>query len=191
MTWVMGPITGLLALALGRVSFAFSSSQLKMFLAGVLASVAVWTLIKQTPKVLAGKIETDSMDHRTWMVLGACSVLAGILSGLTGVGSGMILGAVLINLQVISNEKLSPTSNAIMVFTTGLGCWAFLLAEKTGDYLGMGVVHMDVAACIVAGALMTSHFSRKYQHLLGARPRKYVLSGLLGLLFLKTVISVL
>ncbi len=184
----MGPITGVLAFIFGRLSFSFTDTQLKALLATVLFVVMIWTLLKKTPKVLEGKVESGSMDRSIWWVLAAVSALAGLLSGLTGVGSGMILGAILINLQVVSNEKLSPTSNGIMMFTTGMGVPAFLMETTAHSHSMMvGSVHLDLAIGIVLGAMTTSQWSRRYQHRLQANPRKFVLGGLLFVLFVKTV----
>ncbi len=185
---VMGPITGVFSFLLARLGLTLNPTDLKIILVVLYFALALWTLLRTQPKKNEPRSPLTT-SRFTFLILAAG--LAGALSGLTGIGSGMILGAVLLNLKVIDNAKLAPTSNAIMVFTCLSGVIAYAQGGFSYDELLLGKIHLKEASMLSVGAFVSSYFARKWQHKLSAHRRKWMLGGLLVVLGFKVLSSLL
>lgn len=111
-------------------------------------------------------------------------IFAGLLSGVSGIGAGLVISPLLIQLHLVRNERVSPTANAVMLFTTFFGALALASPTVPTD-LQWGYIHLDKAFLLASGAFCTSWFARKVQGHLPVHWRLSLLTGLLFLLFLK------
>jgi len=119
-----------------------------------------------------------TLSKRILLVLGGG--VAGLTSGLVGVGSGVIQGPMMIYLKVVKPVQLTPTSNANMVFTTLFASFGFLWGAEMVSWNQFGLIRWDVSLGIFTFASLFSHFLRPWQNHLPFR----VKSLLLGLVLL-------
>ena len=105
-------------------------------------------------------------------------LLIGVLSGLTGIGTGVLLSSLLLNWGIVRNDQVSPTSNGIMIFTTFFGCLAFLNGFEI-NMMRVGEIHMEKVVVLFMSASVSAYFGRKYQSQLSAYWRGLILSCLL------------
>ena len=119
------------------------------------------------------------------IIAGAVGVLAGLASGLSGVGSGVILSPFMMALRLVEHTRVSPTANAIMCFTTSFGALAFVSLPAQGTPWQWGQIHVDKALVLVLGAWFSSYYARRYQPRVPEKPRRRILLAVLFLLSLK------
>lgn len=185
---IMGPISAVFAYFFAGLGLVLPESVLVAILAAVCFLMSTWTMIKKQPKAEIVKLK---LDHVVLVFLIFASAVAGALSGLLGIGSGMIVGAVLLNLRALPNAMLSPTNNAIMMFTCAAGAFVYMQGGMDEEAFTIGRVHLIEAILLFTGAFLSSQFARKYQHMLPAYIRKWFLGGLLLLLGIKSVLTLM
>lgn len=184
---IMGPMTAFTSFFAGRWALGTSEVLLKTIMAAVLFLMAAKTLfIKLKPA-----LETSKLYAKLKIMLAFWGLVAGAISGVTGIGSGTIFGAVLLGYRVMPNSFLSPTSNAIMVFTTLSATVAY-----SGDFSNLGSswqfgsVQLDYVLILFVAAMLSSWVARRYQTHISAQLRKRVLGSILLILSVKVLVSV-
>ena len=185
---IVGPLTAIVAYLSACMGLTLPEAVLKFTLVFTYIVLGFWTITKQ--QVSANHTST-SLNGRDIVFIALTAIVAGGLSGLTGIGSGMILGAVLLNLRVLPNATLSPTTNAIMVFTCISGVVAYSGWTVDWSTLVWGKIHFKEAFVLSLGAFTSSYFSRQWQHKLPAQKRKVILSTLLFVLGIKVLYSII
>lgn len=108
---------------------------------------------------------------------------AGVISGLTGVGSGAILGPYFISQKIVSHERVSPTLNFVLTITTLSGVIAYALsAIKSGRSVG-SAIQIQYVIPIVVGAWVASKKARHFQEQMSEAGRK------IGMILILTVLA--
>ena len=116
----------------------------------------------------------------------------GVVSGLTGVGGGLITTPLLLGRPGIRNEQAVPNSNAVMLFTTSSAALAFMLTPVVQQTAYQaGYVHLDNAVFLFMGALPSVWFGAKMQRLLSLHTKKLLLSMFLLIAALKMILKLL
>lgn len=185
---LFGPLTALgSGLAAFFISPYFSNNDLRLTLGGVLL---VWGLLN-IYKIFKTKSKSQfqpKAELRSIVILGYCllSLVAGALSGLLGIGSGLILSLMLVGIFWVSDDHISPTSNGIMIFTTLFACLAYLIKSEASHLYPLV---KNYTFPLVIGAATTSFYGRKIQHKLTREARAVVLVFLLIILSIKTFVS--
>ncbi len=177
-----GPLTAIGSIVAAYfISPLLTESLLKNILATVLLIWGVFNLYKLKKEQV---VKAESAKHFfSFMLL---SLVAGILSGLLGIGSGLILSLMLVGLSWVKSDHISPTSNGIMIFTTFFAVVAYLF--KTD--LSVFADHLQIYVLpIVVSAMVTAYWGRKFQAKLDRKVRGYILVALLLMLSLKTFIA--
>jgi len=177
--FLFGPLT---AVGAGLAAF-YISPYFSNELAGVLLFWGLANIVKVFKKQNEAVI---GKSNSKLFLYGFLSLVAGVLSGLLGIGSGLILSLMLVGIYWVEEDSISPTSNGIMVFTTFFGCLAYLLKNDAHNVLSHA---QDYTLPLVAGAIGTSFFGRKFQHLLSRKKRGIILILLLIVLSIRTFLD--
>ncbi len=186
-----GPMTGLGSLLAALViSPYFSNNDLRITLAVVLMVWGVLNVFKmfRRRKGLSPINNSGASLSKSQLLHYIClALIAGMLSGLLGIGSGLILSLVLVGLSWVKDDEISPSSNGIMVFTTFFAALVYLFKSPS---LSESLIFLkNYTMPLVLGAVISSYFGRKYQHLLSRQWRAFILIGLLFSLSLRTFFS--
>ena len=124
-----------------------------------------------------GQPKTSGFKHILPLGIGTIS---GLISGVTGIGGGGITTPMMLVGGLVKNTEASPTSNAIMIFTTFFASLSFALADQdpTTAYT-LGYIHLDTALLLFAGSASVSNLGVSLNHRLSLFWRKTVLGLLL------------
>jgi uncharacterized membrane protein YfcA len=189
---IIGPMTAIGAYSSGVLSQQFSDETLRLVLA-VLVSVFLLKAFvgKRLNGQMSGHGYAQLLTKDTAVLAGFVGVVAGLLSGVSGIGAGLVVSPLMINLHLAENKKVSPTANGVMIFTTFFGALAYALADSRLEGWQLGFIHLDKALMLFGSAFLTSHFARRKQSMMPVKWRRGLLTALLALLTLKMWIEVL
>lgn len=117
--------------------------------------ILLWVAI-QTFMINAAKIEKKTKKPVKAIPL-AIGAFIGTISGMTGVGGGAITTPVMLISGLVNNIQATPTSNAIMIFTTFFGSISFALNNPVNTQsMTFGWIHLDTAVLLFAGSALFS-----------------------------------
>lgn len=114
-------------------------------------------------------------------------LFCGVLVGFTGIGGGVLYGPILLSLQLVKDEEMSPGSNLAMFMASVFGVVGFLSKVDTFSFPKLGLVHLDLALVVFSSAFVFSKIGHKYQGDISPDKRKLLLGGILILVFIKTI----
>lgn len=169
----MAPAAALASFSAARLSANLDEKILLSLLLIILGAIGLRTFVFSffAPRYQPQQL---TISKRILLVLGGG--VAGLTSGLIGIGSGVIQGPVMIFLKVVKPVQLTPTSNANMVFTTLFASFGFLWGSKVVSWNQLGLIRWDVSLGIFAFASLFSHFLRPWQNHLPFRVKSLLLS---------------
>lgn len=147
------------------------------FILGFIMLFFVWRGLRRSQSI---SVQKGRQIHLVGMGL-----FGGFASGISGLGSGIIISPLLMATKLVDHWKVSPTTNAIMVITSSFGVMAFIGWPQPGHPFVWGLVQADKALQLVAGAWLASFFVRRHQSRLPENWRKMILLGVLFLLSVK------
>ncbi len=179
-TLLVGPLAAVAAFVAGMKAQAINERTLQIFLI-LIISYLLFKLLAQ----IVLKLQPKQSSKVKVAGLGA---LAGAVSGFTGLGAGAIVAPSLLGFKEVKNIQASPTTNAIMVFTTLFAALSFVYSDyaKQTDY-----IQWNIVIVLFVGAFVSSYFGRKFQSLLPATSRKVIFLVILSLLLIKQVYRIL
>lgn len=120
-------------------------------------------------------------NMETWIILLVIGLVAGILSGVVGIGGGIIIIPALVFLLNFSQKSAQGTTLALMVPPIGfLAAWA---------YYKQGFVDIKVAALICVGFVLGSFLGAKWTMTISDGTLKKIFSIVLILIALKMLFS--
>ena len=187
---IVGPLTAIGAYASGTYARYLPGDVLRWILTAVVLVVffrAVLRLLKRNIQdVSHDRLTLGDLDLFKKVAVVGMGVFAGLLSGVSGIGAGLVISPLLIQMQLVRNERVSPTANAVMLFTTFFGALA-LASPTLPEGWQWGFIRLDAAFLLAGSAFATSWMARKIQHKLPLSWRLGLLTGLLFLLFLKMI----
>lgn len=125
------------------------------------------------------------------MQLIGIGLFAGAISGFTGVGGGVFFSTLLVGFHLVENDRIAPTSNAAMLFTSLAGSFAYMESMQEVSWQRLGLIRIDYALLLFVGAGITSQFGRKYQHKLSRKAKGIILGILLVLLAIKVILDMM
>ena len=127
------------------------------------------------------KQEGKTQDKPGKIIPLSVGALIGVISGTTGVGGGAITTPVMLISGLVKNIQATPTSNAIMIFTTLFGSLSFALTHSSGTSgITLGLIHLDTALLLFTG----SAFFSKYGVAINEKFPLFWRKTILGLLLL-------
>ena len=123
------------------------------------------------------KQEKIKMDIQTLLILILIGIVAGMLSGLVGIGGGIIIVPALILLVGFSQKMAQGTSLGILLLPIGiLGVWQFYK---------QGYVDMKVVIIVSVGFLIGSYYGSKLALSLPQETVRKIFAALLILVAIK------
>ena len=186
--FIFGPMTAVGAVvAVQFISPHFTNEGLRITLAMVLlfwGGLNVYKVFIQKSHLTEPGSGDFSLSKKVTYF--ALALGAGALSGLLGIGSGLIISLLFVGLAWLDTDKISPSSNAVMVFTTLAGALTYMaqLGFKSSSEFAL-----NYSLPIIAGALITSYFGRKIQGRVDRKLRAIILIVLLFVLSARTLVS--
>lgn len=118
-------------------------------------------------------------------------IIAGLASGLTGVGAGVILIPLMIVLKVVSPEQLVPTANANMMCTTCAGALSYFLSGHFVSWQQWGLIRIDVALGVFLVSSIAGRFFRPHQNKLPFRIKTLLLFVLILVLIIRIAYKIM
>lgn len=172
-------------------------AMIKQIFGGVLLLVVGKMLFFKQPQ-----IEETDWDGRTkfelWKTV-PLGLFSGLLSGITGLGGGMILIPLFISLFKMPYKKISPYSNACMAITTGGGLFIYGLAEKNSYFLEKsepllyklqwGDTNLGIIGLLFIGSILTAKLGIKLNQVVSPKKAKISFAVLLFIFAIKTLVS--
>lgn len=183
---LMGPIAAVSAFMAALVSVWISELVLRVLLLAILILVTVRTMLFSLGRP---HYELAPMHLKRHLALLFSGSLAGVTSGLVGVGAGVILSPMMILLRVVKPEELTPTANANMMFTTGAASLGFLVSGSWQGHWQWGLVRLDLVLGIYLVACLLSSLFRPWQNRLPFQVKSLLLSLLLLALIVKVSVQ--
>ncbi len=172
--------------ALGAVSSAIWTPHIQDFYLSVIFAVALCFLsyrsLSSIWRVDTGQILKPSSNLKKF----GFPFIAGSLSGMSGIGAGIILSPFLIRNRLTSPEKIIPSVNAMMFLSAIAASLTFLIDATVNDRPSW--VPLEIMGVLLIGAFSSSWFGRRIQSKLNPHLRARLLVLCLLLVSVKVVI---
>ena len=125
---------------------------------------------------------------KTQAALMPMSFVAGYFSGLVGVGTGAIMGPVLFGTRVISDEKVSPTINGMLVLAALTATLSYVYKSISGAWIELTSIHYEVVLIVGFFSSISAFWGRKQQLGIDPELRRRLLGGILFILAGSTIV---
>jgi len=136
--------------------------------------------------LLFKKKDSNSVNELNYPLLLGAGAVSGSLAGLTGVGTGVLLGPLLLSLNLTDEKKVSPTINFLIMVACFFSSLNYL-SFSNFNYPQSGLVRIDIALMIFIPAIVTAVIGRRINTSISPKLRRWVVSSALGLLILKII----
>ena len=155
----------------GTLATKVPNEILILILAGALAFLSFWGFANHLKKV-----KRTSAPFWKLSLLGTYS---GVISGLTGIGSGAVTSTCFFNWNLVLNERVSPTSNAVMMITNLAALFAYMDFQSSFTLKQIGYVRLDLALLLFVASMITAHFGVQLQSRISEGNRRLAIASLL------------
>ncbi len=161
------------------------------YLSGEFSENLVLTLLIVTMSVMLIRLnitlkKVDISSPLIFMLLGA--LISGFIAGLTGIGSGVILGPMLLAFGLVEPKRVSPIINVMIVVACFFSLINYLDFKNIVGYQ-VGSVHTDLSIAMIIPAGLTSIIGRKFNDKIDPVLRKKIVSLVLVILIFKLIIT--
>ncbi len=161
-------------------SYHFSDTVVKGLLVAIMITMVLRLLIDR----FDGKGDLSVFKERVIKFI--AGTLSGGLAGLTGIGSGVILGPTLLSLKLTEPKKVSPTINLLISCT----CFFSILGNFQWSSMAFKeAIRFDLSLTIFFFSIFGSYFGRKINNTIPPRKRKIVVGLTLLALALKVIVQ--
>lgn len=185
--WNVGMSMGLPAAAvaffMGKIAVSTGEHMVKLALLGILCVLAVKTF-KGRKKFSEDHVEP--LTNRVKAYLSTGGLVSGVISGFTGIGSGLIMTPLMITFRLVKASELSPTSNWSMMITTGSAFMGYVFAGKGAE----GLVHYELGLSIAFVAVLSGTYFRPLQQRVSGKAKAVSLSIILIAMILRMLYGV-
>ncbi len=159
---MIGPAAALSSFLAGLIAQEFPESYVKNTLIGLyifLVFLLIYRyLYSRRKNAFVGKEHSILKKKIIGSLVG---IVAGFLSGITGIGAGTVVGPVVMSFQLVKPEHYTPTINAVMAIATLSGAVSYMSGPWSGFQLGQVQIHYAVVLFFLA--FFTSLLTRRYQ----------------------------
>ncbi len=176
--FILFPLISLGSYLSARNSHLVDEEMIKALLI-LIMMIMFFRLIRKNP--LSFKIKgTDSI-----FFLPGVGFCTGLLSGITGIGGGLILTPTFIIKKIVDHNKISPTINCLIF----LGSLTAVIGYMNFDdsYPQLGAVHLNIGFTVFVFAFFGSLLGIRLNSKISEELRKRIFSTLLFVLALKLV----
>jgi uncharacterized membrane protein YfcA len=189
--WNIIGLVAVCALISGFLASQIGSNMSEMTLRLVFGG---FLLIGVLPLTLASLYNVSPFDH-IQMGQKAGSVFIGLISGgisgLTGLGGGVIIVPLLNTLLKIDFKRVSAYSNALMVFTSASAALGYALEDATLDqFFTVGYVVPEIVVMVLIGAFVGGRLGVYVHGLLSKQNLKRAFIGLIVIVIVRTILQI-
>jgi uncharacterized membrane protein YfcA len=128
-------------------------------------------------------------NHYSLVKISITCFLGSIISGVTGLGGGIVFVPLLMSFVIVKARDISIYSNLAMMITTLTALLPYFFKKTTLLYpLMLGDVSPSFILLLFIGAFMTSKLGVRYNSKVGATKKKVMLTVLLSILAIKNIL---
>jgi len=175
--WKIALILGGCALAGGLLGSTMATGlpekTLKLIFGALVLAIALWMGLGMMPKLRREKAE----PRENLGLVAACGFPIGIVSGLTGLGGGVLIVAVLVlGLNFPMHTAVGTSVAAIILGSLGgiIGYIVNGLGVPEVLPYSLGYVNLPIWLCLVATSIPMAQVGARAAHALPAKPLKYI-----------------
>jgi uncharacterized membrane protein YfcA len=175
--WKIALILGACALAGGLLGSTMAAGLpekiLKLIFGALVLAIALWMGLGMMPKLRREEAE----PRENLGLVAACGFPIGIVSGLTGLGGGVLIVAVLVlGLNFPVHTAVGTSAAAIILSSLG-GIVGYIVNGLGVPELlpySIGYVNFPIFLCLVATSIPMAQLGARAAHALPAKPLKYI-----------------
>jgi len=175
--WKTALILGSCALAGGLVGATLATHLpekiLKLGFGGLILAIALWMGLRLMPKL--GREDAEPRENLA--LVAACGFPIGIVSGLTGIGGGVLIVAVLV-LALSFPMHIAVGTSVASIILASLGGIVGYIVNGLGvpDLLpySLGYVNVPIWLCLAATSIPMAQLGARAAHALPAKPLRYI-----------------
>jgi uncharacterized membrane protein YfcA len=175
--WKIALILGACALAGGLLGSTMATGLpekiLKLIFGALVLAIALWMGLGMMPKLRREKAE----PRENLGLVAACGFPIGIVSGLTGLGGGVLIVAVLVlGLNFPMHTAVGTSVAAIILGSLG-GIVGYIVNGLGAPGLppySLGYVNLPIFLCLVATSIPMAQLGARAAHALPANPLRYI-----------------
>jgi len=175
--WKTALILGPCALVGGVVGATLAarlpSEILETGFGGLVLAVALWMGLGMMPKLAR---QTEEPQEKFWLV-GACGFPIGMVSGLTGLGGGVLIVPMLVLTFNFPMHIAIGTSVASIILASLGGIVGYILNGLEVPGLlpySIGYVNLPIWLCLAATSIPLAQLGARAAHALPAKPLRYI-----------------
>ncbi len=136
--------------------------------------------------ISASSTQSVARNHSAWFWGSVIGTSSGLISGTTGVGGGAIITPLLFKSRIESPDRVVPVTNAVMFINAVFAIIPFALSSGIGTSLiNWGMIHLDRALLIFAGAIPASIWGTKFQSRIPQKVKKILIIFILGVILFR------
>jgi len=175
--WRTALVLGSTALVGGLVGATLASHLpeeiLKVGFGGLVLAIALWMGVGMMPKLR----REDAEPRENLALIAACGLPIGIVSGLTGIGGGVLIVAVLVLTLKYPVHTAVGTSVAAIILGSLGGIVGYIVNGLGVSELlpySLGYVNLPIWLCLVATSIPMAQLGARAAHALPAKPLTYI-----------------
>jgi hypothetical protein len=175
--WKTALILGTCALVGGVVGATLAarlpSEILETGFGGLVLAVALWMGLGMMPKLAR---QTEEPQEKFWLV-GACGFPIGMVSGLTGLGGGVLIIPMLVLTLNFPMHLAIGTSVASIIFTVVGGIVGYIVNGLGISGLppySLGYVNLPIWLCLAITSIPLAQLGARAAHALPSKPLRYI-----------------
>ncbi|MGD2064867.1 MAG: sulfite exporter TauE/SafE family protein [Dehalococcoidia bacterium] len=175
--WKIALILGSCALVGGLVGATLAAhlpeKTLRLGFGALVLAIALWMGLGMMPKLR----REDRQPRENLLLVAACGFPIGIVSGLTGIGGGVLIVAVLVLGLNFPMHIAVGTSVASIILTSLGGIVGYVINGLGVSGLpaySLGYVNLPIFLCLVATSIPMAQLGARAAHALPAKPLKYI-----------------
>lgn len=175
--WKIALILGSCALVGGLVGATLAAhlpeEVLRLGFGALVLAIALWMGLGMTPKLR----REDREPRENLLLVAACGFPIGIVSGLTGIGGGVLIVAVLV-LGLNFPMHIAVGTSVASIILTSLGGIIGYIVNGLGisglPSYSLGYVNLPTFLCLAATSIPMAQLGARAAHALPAKPLKYI-----------------